>query len=234
MNIYDFPYSFYITWVRCLLKIYIYIFLLFSLPYQFIKYILTIYHIYSEPQAKTKVPKDKKPKPEPEQPTGIAQIKLKKVVRKKPSPEEEPPKERVATPEPIDTSEVSVPEHGKLTELETNEPGPRESSPIEDSQPEKDEETLKESKESVTLKKRKPVKKAPAKGKQLEPEVEVSVAKPDTVDSVESADEVSDSPVSVVEETMVSLTPDQPEPTEGTHPDHLSVFCIHHICMFTP
>ena len=48
----------------------------------------------------------------------MSQMKLKKVVRKEPSSEEVAPKEKTATPEPIDTSEVSVPEHGKLTELE--------------------------------------------------------------------------------------------------------------------
>ena len=165
----------------------------------------------SSPDSKKK---GKKPlvKEQAGKPTDITKIKLKKVVHKESSPEEETPKERVATPEPTDTSEVSVPEHGKLTELETYEPSHIESCPTEEMPSEGELDTVQKStKDSVSLKKKKPAKKTPVKSKEPEPESELTVVKMETAGI--SADDVSTkvpaSPEIAPEETVIPLTPDQ-------------------------
>ena len=178
-----------------------------------------------------------KKKDDQEDKAEIAQMKLKKVVRKEPSPEEEAPKEMAASPEPIDTSEVSVPEHGKPTELELYEPKPRETSPKEDTQHDKEEDSHEESKDSVSLKKKKAMKKtSTTKPEVPEAETELVVSKPK---SAEAAFELEagkiDSPEAAVEQTTISVSPHKPESIKGIHIDHQSLSCPidHHISVFS-
>ena len=145
-------------------------------------------------------------------------MKLKKVVRKEPSPEKEAPKGRVATPEPIDTSEVSVPEHGKLTELEVYEAKPRETSPTEETQPEdttKPAEGKEPTKPKTDKTKKKPEKKTPAKKE--EAEVAATIAQPQPSDEPTVDLVISDKP-EVEESADMTVEPEaEKQPKKGTH-----------------
>ena len=169
-------------------------------------YCIRHFHIYlaiipSVKDKKAKPSKTKALKPD-HIPTDTAKVQLKKVVHvcKESSPVAEAPKEKAASPEPIDTSEVSVPEHGKPTALEQYEPKPF------DQQPKTGIQTAGVDNEETGLKakqrKKKPTK-AIKKSDEKAQEVEMN-KRP------ESDDEVEISP---------TITED-----EGTHHIHLHMY----------